>query len=613
MAGGLGACGTERSDAARGGASATDSTGGLGGAGAGNGGSSASTAGAPAGGAAIPSDAGAGGAGFCGDSGPCVYFRENFDTSRCAPGWRLQGFWRCGVPDEILQPPANSVPHVLVSSGAGPDGPYAGVASSPPIDLSLAGQPLLEFYVSMKASRDDEAPNGYPYVSGLRVRARVGEEVFELPNVDPIYTGRQTWSESLEYSFARHRIDLSAFSGRVIRLDFEFVSEYDAGDRVLLDNVSVYDASLVPAVPESLAVPRCMPNATRCAQSLTQMCSPGGTWQTTEDCPFICTDGGTCGGSCRPYQSSCDPAHPSTRLVCEGSGWAEVEQTCLDECAAGHCVGVYFDEAFEGPTAPPGWILASDWGIANAPGLAPVKLPEDGSCLAGRITKPETRREYADDFAQSPELDLTSATEPVLHFLAYLLTETGKSGFNVWVRTNDGEETWQPLTPEYPAYDEDVDGVPAWSGLKLVFRHSQVDLTPYIGHKISLRFALASDGTNQGDASVYIDRASVMERPLVPLSIPLPPTSRFEATSNQPFSAQMQAIGGSSRALWSIVSRTNADWVSIDAKTGVLSGLPSSRDAKVAGLTVRVEEPGVKKANFAELGIEVEIDAEPAP
>jgi len=609
LAGGLGACGSERSNSASGGAPAIDSAGGSSGAQAGSGGSPA-TAGPAAGSAGLAAfaEGGAGGEGFCGDGGPCVYFRENFDTSSCAPGWRLQGFWRCAEPDEVLQPPANSAPHVLVSPGAGDDGPYAGVASSPAIDLSLAGQPLLEFYLSMKATRNDELPNGYPFVSGLRVRARVGEETFELPNVDPIYTGRHTWSESLEYGFARHRIDLSAFSGKIIRLDFEFVSEYNAGDRVLLDDVSVYDASLVPMVPESLAVPRCIPKATRCAQSLRQVCGASGTWQSTEDCPYICIDGGACGGTCRPYESACDPEHPGTRLVCEGSGLAEVEQTCLDECAAGHCVGVYFDEAFEGPTAPPGWILSRDWGIAKAPGVAPVKVPEDGSCLAGRVTKPETRREYADDFAQSPELDLTSATEPVLHFLAYMLTETGKSGFNVWARSNDGDGIWQPLAPEYPAYEENVNDVAAWSGLKLVFRHSQVDLTPFVGHAISVRFALASDGTNQGDASVYIDRASVMERPLVPLSIPLPPTSRFEATTNQPFSAKMQAIGGSSRALWSIVSRTNADWLSIDAKTGVLSGVPSSTDAKVAGLTVRIEEPGVKKANFAELGIEVELD-----
>jgi len=599
-------CEGERSGSASGGASPVvgDEGGGDSTEGGSDGGSKPVVA---AGGAAGASDGAGKGAGFCGNGGPCVYFRENFDSARCAPGWDLQGFWRCGEPEAIFQPAANSRPNLIVSTAAGPDGPYDGTARTPLIDLSLAGQPILEFYLSMKAARNYELANGHPFVSGLRVRARVGEEVFDLPNVDPIYTGYQMWSESLEYAFARHRVDLSAFSGKVIALDFELVSDYDAGDQVLIDDVSIYDASLVPATPESLAVPRCTPKTTRCAEQLAQACSPSGTWQTSEVCPYICTDGGSCGGSCRPYQSACDPAHPGMRLVCDGSGLAEVPQSCFEECAAGLCRGVYLDEGFEGPSAPPHWILSGDWAIAQAPGVAPVILPEDGSSLSARLTQARTSRDYADDFAQSPELDLTGATEPVLHFLAYLLTETGRSGFDVWVRSDDGDGEFELLTPEYPAYDQTVKGVAAWSGLKLVFRPSQVDLTQFAGHKISLRFALASDGTNQGDASVFIDRASVRERALVPLAIEVPTPSRFSAVTNEAFSATLHAIGGSSRAIWSIVARTDADWLSLDAKTGILSGVPGSGDANLASITVRIEEPDVK-ANFAELGFEVQVD-----
>ncbi len=122
--------------------------------------------------------------------------------------------------------------------------------------------------------------------------------------------------------------------------------------------------------------------------------------------------------------------------------------------------------------------------------------------------------------------------------------------------------------------------------------------TRFAGHKISLRFALASDGTNQGDASVYIDRAAVLERALVPLAIQVPSPGVFSATVDQPFSETLQAIGGSSRAVWSIVARTNADWLSLDAATGMLSGTPSSSDAKLASITVRIEEPGVESELF---------------
>ncbi|HEY0465594.1 MAG TPA: Ig domain-containing protein [Polyangiaceae bacterium] len=598
-------CESQRSGSASAGASAVESAGrdnaGEGGAQAG------SEPGAGTGGTAAFLEGGAGGQGFCGKGGPCVYYRENFDTSRCAPGWDLQGFWRCAEPDPVFEPPSKSLPNVILSRGADAAGPYLGIASSPPIDLSLAGQPLLEFYLSMKAARNEELANGRPFVSGLRVRARVGEEVFDLSNVDPIYTGYQMWSESLQYSFARHRVDLSAFSGKVIGLDFEFRSDYDAGDQVLIDDVSVYDASLVPTTPESLAVPRCTPQTTRCAERLAQVCSSSGTWQSTEDCPYVCTDDGACGGVCRPYESSCDSAHPGTRLVCAGSGLEQVPETCLVECAAGHCQGVYFDEGFEGPSAPPAWILAGDWSIAKAPGIAPVLVSEDGSSLAAKLTQAQTSRAYADNFAQSSEVDLTGAKEPVLHFLAFMLTENGRSGFDVWARSDGAHDEFQLLAPEYPAYDSTVNGVAAWSGLKLVFQHFQVDLAQFVGHKISLRFALTSDRTNQGDASIYIERASVREQAFVPLSIPVPYPSRFSAVAGEPFSTTLHAIGGSSRAVWSIVARTDADGLSLDAQTGTLSGTPSSTDAKVASITVRIAEPDVKD-NFAELGFEVEIE-----
>ncbi len=228
-------------------------------------------------------------------------------TARCAPGWDLQGFWRCGKPDSVLEPAANSAPNVLVSEGADASGPYLGVARSPPIDLSRAGQPLLEFYLSMRAARNDAVANGHPVRLGPAGASPRGGRGLRAPNVDPIYTGYQMWSESLEYSFARHRVDLSAFSGKVIRLDFEFDSDYDAGDHVLIDDVSVYDASLVPAIPQSLAVPRCAANATRCARAAGATVFAERTWQTTEDCPYVCTDGASCGGTCRPYDSSCDP------------------------------------------------------------------------------------------------------------------------------------------------------------------------------------------------------------------------------------------------------------------------------------------------------------------
>ena len=542
---------------------------------------------------------GDGGSGqLCNSATTCLYFSEDFEKD-CAAGWALNGIWICREP-ETVKAAARSGANVLSSWGKETGAPtYVGVATSPVIDLSLAGQPLLEFYSSMDTTRIGNA-----YRSGLRVRVRVGETVFELPHADPIYTGNGMWSET-SWNFSRHRLDLSEFSGKLISLEFEFTSASGPSEYVQLDDITIYDASLIPATTESPAVPRCSRDAKRCKERLAQVCSMSGTWQTAEECPFVCVDG-SCGGVCRPYEASCDAGDPKTRLVCASSGLERLPQSCAEGCGEGRCRGVYMDEGFDGASAPPNWLLTGDWAVGQVTfDKIFVLAAEGGNCLGtGFMGAHGANREYAENFAQTPWIDLSAATAPVLEFLTYLYSEPQKDGFNVWVRSVAGAD-FELLSPESPPYDGSIKGVEAWSGLKsFSFHRFEADLSRFVGKRIQLRFALASDGANQ-HRGVFIERASVRDTTLVPLEIELPSQPDLQAFPGTPFKYTLRATGGSSRARWSIVDAQNADWLSLDATTGVLFGMPDEANVGVARFIARIEEPGVSKS--AELEVQVEV------
>lgn len=151
-----------------------------------------------------------------------------------------------------------------------------------------------------------------------------------------------------------------------------------------------------------------------------------------------------------------------------------------------------------------------------------------------------------------------------------------------------------------PAYNLTIAGQPAWGGDHSAenWKNHQADLSAYAGQTVQLRISFRSDGATVFPG-VYVDEVVVAEPYQIPMYImtnsPLP-----DVYSGMTYSAQIERIGGSSGALWSIKpGGQNTAWLTIDPATGELTGIPSKADVGPVVVTVHVEEPTLP-SNFAE-------------
>ncbi|MEI7980684.1 MAG: T9SS type A sorting domain-containing protein, partial [Bacteroidota bacterium] len=106
-------------------------------------------------------------------------------------------------------------------------------------------------------------------------------------------------------------------------------------------------------------------------------------------------------------------------------------------------------------------------------------------------------------------VDMTTAVYGVLSFWAKWDIESGYDYTQVKISTNGGS-TWTPLAGNYthPGTSYQDPGNPVYDGQQLTWVLENIDLTPYLGHAIKLRFTIISDGNVTGDG-FYFDDISV--------------------------------------------------------------------------------------------------------
>jgi len=530
----------------------------------------------------------------CGSVGPCtIYYEEDFDAG-CPSGWTLGGDWQCGVPSGAGPGAALSGANVLATQLGGnynTNQSYTvAMAASPPIDLTAASQPVLGFWawVDTEGSTFD----GF----NVKVTSDAGSTYVRPLAVDPAYPltidGQKAWGGHRgTFGFEQYMVDLSAYVGDVIQVALSFRSDaVVVYPGVYVDNVMVFDASLVPTSVSSPAVPRCTVSQSRCVGNVSQTCSANATWQTTDVCPFICSGTGSCTGECSPGTFRCDPNQPDVRQACDDTATWLDQMTCSDGCSSGTCNGQYLVEGFELGCPPIGWTLSGDWqcGVpTSGPNAAATGVNVIATQLAGNYSANQT---YAGCAAELPPIDLSAAIDPLLRFVAYVDTEgSSYDGFNLKAST-DGGSTFQPISAVTPAYGLTVGGESAWGGHQqsLGYQDFEADLSAFVGETVILRFAFRSDFTVQYPG-VYVDDVSVIERGLDPLAITT--VTLPDAYSNNTYDATLTKTGGSSVSLWEIVGGTNIAWMTIDPATGALGGTPSASEIGPASVTIRVSEP----------------------
>jgi cysteine-rich repeat protein len=337
-------------------------------------------------------------------------------------------------------------------------------------------------------------------------------------------------------------------------------------------------------------------------------CYTGGTLTCTAACQI---DTSTCTGTlptCGDDSAGCDEECDGSDLrsqTCQTLGFESGTLACGSGCTfdTSGCQDRlwYLSEGFEGGL-PVNWSTHGMWEIGTPASVGPAAAHDGANCAGTRIgANYDDNGTFAFDWLETPRVDLTNATVPVLLFYAWFSSESQMDGGNLRISSDGGVSFVPiPLTNVQPAYNHDnVGGEDAWTGAfaSSGWRPVVVNLTPWTGGEVILRFAFYSDAAT-GDAGWYVDDVLIAEAEDIPVQItnndPL-----ATAVTGYAYDVQMNALGGSGSYDWSIVGGTNHTWLSIDSGTGLLSGTPDASDVGAVTVTVRVEDTA-NASNFDE-------------
>lgn len=317
-------------------------------------------------------------------------------------------------------------------------------------------------------------------------------------------------------------------------------------------------------------------------------CTPG-----TAECQVgACNDKGACIASSAPDGATCNDFNSCTQANKCVAGTCSAGMP-VDGCAA------YMHEGFE--SCSNGWTFGGDWECGTPMTVGPTTAYIGNGVIGTQIDGLYTvGQNYNTAVADSPVIDLTQATAPMVSFWAWDHTEGGVfDGWNLKISTNAGMSYAQIMTVT-PAYPLNIAGQPAWGGDHSAagWRNYMADLSAYAGQSVKLRWSFRSDPATV-KPGVYVDEVVVAEPVLIPLFITTGPQLP-DVYSGMDYSVPITKLGGSAGSVWSIKSGgKNADWLLIEPNTGVLYGTPKPANVGPVSVVVRVEEPTLP-SNFAE-------------
>jgi Immune inhibitor A peptidase M6/Putative Ig domain len=441
-------------------------------------------------------------------SGCVLYFTEDWGT--CPDGWTLGGDWQCGAPTGTSPVTPFTGKNVLATQL---DGLYNNndtfatcTADSPPIDLTVATNPELSFWVW------DNTEGGTFDGWNLKVSIDGGQTYTEVMTVTPPYSlmiaGQAAWGGNYSAEgWQNYFADLTAYKGQKINLQFGFRSDpATVFPGVYIDDIVVAEPLQIPLYVTTTSP---LPDAyagtpysttilsTGATSSAVWSIDPGGvntSWLTINAMTGVLS--GT------PSQAEAGTVSVTVRIEEPGFPTNFAEQTLTFIVAP----DLYYT-SFEG-ACPDGWTLTGDWhcGVPTNP-AGPTAAYDGTQCISTGLTSDYSNLDtWAGTTATSPQIELTGGPSPTLTFWMWIDTEGSVyDGANLQIST-DGGMTYSVVDTVMPAYPLTIAGERAWGGHlgALGWQLVQVDLSAYAGLFVYLRFGFQSDASDTF-AGVYID------------------------------------------------------------------------------------------------------------
>jgi len=530
----------------------------------------------------------------CGDI--LSYLETHFDEG-CPADWTLASPWQCGPPT-AGPGTAYSAPNVLSTALAGSypsnQSYFANTATSPPINLGLALAPVLTFWIWHDLENNFDAVQVQTSADGVSFAAAL--------TVTPAYGEDQGWT-GVSAGWVLYSANLSSLVGQEqARIRFGLVTD-GSGTRAgaFIDDIVVSEAC-GNGVLDAGEV--CDDDAVGLAVCPARSC---GTPTCADDCSEILGGEGCvvpdCGDGVRECDEECDD-DDLDGSSCDDLGYEGGDLACTSQCEfdlddCGELSVLLPLQSFE--TCPPaGWTLAGIWecGVpTSGPSSANTGTRVIATNLEGDYNNGHT---YAVDYAQTPPFPVAGPS-PTLSFAAWIRTEDSVDGMHVEAST-DGT-TWSVVTGVSPAYTGTAGGSPAWEGILTTWTPYTADLSPYLGSTLRLRFAFRSD-VSVLFPGVYVDDVTVVPSvDLVPVMISSPGALGDIFTGD---AVSVALTANVDDLAWSIADSDNANWLDVDANTGVLSGTPGVGDVGVGSVTIRAEKNGAPSV-FDEVTLPFEV------
>ena len=165
-------------------------------------------------------------------------------------------------------------------------------------------------------------------------------------------------------------------------------------------------------------------------------------------------------------------------------------------------------------------------------------------------------------------IDLTSAVYADLSYWAKWDLEAGYDYVQIKISTNGGT-TWVPLTGKYThaGTQYQAPGEPVYDGTQSSWVNESINLTPYIGHTIKLRFTLKSDSYTTGDGFYFDD--VVVTTLSAPTGYSISGIISYPNTANTPLNdIQLQLKDNSG----TVISSTSSDQAGNYSFSGIANG-----------------------------------------